>query len=148
MFGSLILPKSSLVIAYLFQDIVYTVLLQIHFCHNLRTFLGKLVLAETLLVCFSMSDSCKEKIFFCHHHLQINFNILINFLVLRLQLKILVIVFRFYKLDCTVRELHGTAVQPVFNPFSQFVPQLELYYQLQLSLWSDPIDFSVPKPTQ
>ena len=41
----------------------------------------------------------------------------------------------------------STAVQPVFNPFSQFVPQLELYSQLQLSLWSDPIAFSVPKPT-
>ena len=40
-----------------------------------------------------------------------------------------------------------TAVQVVFNPFSQFVPQLELYSQLQLSLWSDPIAFSVPKST-
>ena len=40
-----------------------------------------------------------------------------------------------------------TAVQLVFNPFSQLVPQLELYSQLQLSLWSDPIAFSVPKPT-
>ena len=39
----------------------------------------------------------------------------------------------------------GTAVQLVFNPFSQFVPQLELYSQLQLSLWSVPIAFSVPK---
>ena len=38
----------------------------------------------------------------------------------------------------------GTAVQPVFNPFSQFIPQLELYSQLQLSLWCDPIAFSVP----
>ena len=36
---------------------------------------------------------------------------------------------------------------PSLYPFSQFVPQLELYSQLQLSLWSDPIDFSVPKPT-
>ena len=26
--------------------------------------------------------------------------------------------------------LNITAVQPVFNPFSQFVPQLELYSQL------------------
>ena len=43
--------------------------------------------------------------------------------------------------------LSGTAVQPVFNPFSQLVPQLELYSQLQLSLWSDPITFSVPKST-
>ena len=41
----------------------------------------------------------------------------------------------------------STAVQLVFNPFSQLVPQLELYSQLQLSLWSDPIAFSVPKPT-
>ena len=40
-----------------------------------------------------------------------------------------------------------TAVQTVFNPFSQFVPQLELYSQLQLSRWSDPIASSVPKPT-
>ena len=37
----------------------------------------------------------------------------------------------------------ATAVQLVFNPFSQFVPQLELYSQLQLSLWSDPIAFFV-----
>ena len=35
-----------------------------------------------------------------------------------------------------------TAIQPVFNPFSQFVPQLELHFQLKLSLWSDPIAFS------
>ena len=42
----------------------------------------------------------------------------------------------------------STAVQPVFNPFSQFIPQLELYSQLQLSLGSDPIAFSVPKSTQ
>ena len=41
----------------------------------------------------------------------------------------------------------NTAVQLVFNPFSQFVPQLELYSQLQLSLWSDPIAFSVSKST-
>ena len=40
-----------------------------------------------------------------------------------------------------------TAVQLVFNPFSQLVPQLELYSQLQVSLWSDPIAFSVPRPT-
>ena len=40
-----------------------------------------------------------------------------------------------------------TAVPPVFNPFSQFIPQLDLYSQLQLSLWSDPIAFSVPKST-
>ena len=31
-----------------------------------------------------------------------------------------------------------------FYPFSQFVPQLEHYSQLQLSLWSDPIALSVP----
>ena len=42
---------------------------------------------------------------------------------------------------------HCTAVQLVFNPFSQLIPQLELYSQLQLSLWSDPIACSVPKPT-
>ena len=42
---------------------------------------------------------------------------------------------------------HVTAVQLVFNPFSQLVLQLELYSQLQLSLWSDPITFSVPKLT-
>ena len=29
---------------------------------------------------------------------------------------------------------HFTAVQPVFKPFSQVVPQLQLYSQLQLSL--------------
>ena len=41
----------------------------------------------------------------------------------------------------------NTAVQLAFNPFSQFIPQLELYSQLQLSLWSDPITLSVPKST-
>ena len=40
-----------------------------------------------------------------------------------------------------------TAVQLVFNPFSQLDPQLELYSQLQLSLLSDPITVSVPKST-
>ena len=40
-----------------------------------------------------------------------------------------------------------TAVQLVFNPFSQLIPKLELYSQLQLSLRSDPIAFSVPKLT-
>ena len=40
-----------------------------------------------------------------------------------------------------------TAAQLVLNPFSQFFPQLELYSQLQLSLWSDPIACSVPKST-
>ena len=47
-------------------------------------------------------------------------------------------------------ELRGrplTTVQLVFNPFSPFVPQLELYSQLQLSLWSDPTAFSVPRLT-
>ena len=43
--------------------------------------------------------------------------------------------------------VYDTAVQLVFNPFSHFVPQLELYSQLQLRLWSDPIGFSVPKST-
>ena len=33
------------------------------------------------------------------------------------------------------------------NPFGQFVQQPELYSQLQLSLLSDPITFSVPKST-
>ena len=37
-----------------------------------------------------------------------------------------------------------TAVRLVYNPFSQFGPQLELYPQLQLSLWSDPIALGVP----
>ena len=41
----------------------------------------------------------------------------------------------------------ATAVQLIFNPFSQFASQLELYSQLQLNLWSDPIAFSVPKST-
>ena len=45
------------------------------------------------------------------------------------------------------RSVKYTAVQLVFNPVSQLVPQLELYSQLQLSLWSDPIAFSVPKST-
>ena len=40
-----------------------------------------------------------------------------------------------------------TAVQLVFNPFSQFVPQLVLYCQLQLTLWSYPISLSVSKST-
>ena len=48
------------------------------------------------------------------------------------------ILFKFYE---------GTAVKLVFNPLSQCVPQLELYSQLQLSLWSDPIAFSVPRST-
>ena len=50
------------------------------------------------------------------------------------------------KLDIMVSVV-VTAVQLVFNPFSQLVPQLELYSQLQLSLWRDPIALSVPKPT-
>ena len=40
-----------------------------------------------------------------------------------------------------------TAVQLVFNPFSQFIPQVEFNSQLQLSLWSDSITLSVPKST-
>ena len=40
---------------------------------------------------------------------------------------------------------HVTAVQPVFNLFSQFVPQLELFSQL--SLLSDPMALSVAKST-
>ena len=40
-----------------------------------------------------------------------------------------------------------TAVQLVFNPYSQFIPQIELYSQSQLSLWSDPNAFCVPKST-
>ena len=44
-------------------------------------------------------------------------------------------------------DMENTNVQPVFNPFSQFLPQLELYSQLQLSLWSDSIAQSVPKST-
>ena len=42
----------------------------------------------------------------------------------------------------------STVVQLVFNPFSHFISQLELYSQLQLSLWSDPIALGVPNPTQ
>ena len=38
----------------------------------------------------------------------------------------------------------GTAVRLVYNPFSQFGPQLELYSQLQLSLWIGPIALGVP----
>ena len=37
-----------------------------------------------------------------------------------------------------------TAVWLVYNPFGEFAPQLELYSQLQLSLWSDPIGIGVP----
>ena len=40
-----------------------------------------------------------------------------------------------------------TSVQPAPNPFSQFIPQLELYSQLPLILWNDPIAFGVPKST-
>ena len=38
-------------------------------------------------------------------------------------------------LQCT---MYFKAVQLVFNSFSQFGPQLELYSQLVMSLWSDP----------
>ena len=41
----------------------------------------------------------------------------------------------------------GTAVQAVYNPFSQFVPQLELYSQLLLSQQSDPIALGVHNST-
>ena len=41
----------------------------------------------------------------------------------------------------------GRTVLLAFNPVSQFVSQLELYSQLQLSLWSDPIAFGVPNST-
>ena len=44
-------------------------------------------------------------------------------------------------------QIAATAVQVVYNPFSQFVFQLELYSQLQLSLQSDPITFGVPIST-
>ena len=46
-----------------------------------------------------------------------------------------------------IRPPYGRAVQVVSNPFSQGFPQLELYYQLKLSLSSDPFAFSVPKST-
>ena len=62
---------------------------------------------------------------------------------LRESTKTMLIFFFFFSWD----EGGLTAVQLVFNPFSQLVPQLELYSQLQLSLWSDPIAFSVPKLT-
>ena len=39
-----------------------------------------------------------------------------------------------------------TAVQLGSNPFSQFLSQLELYSQLQLSLQSDPIALGVLMP--
>ena len=38
----------------------------------------------------------------------------------------------------------STAVQLFYNPFSQFISLVQLYSQLQLSLWSDPIDVDVP----
>ena len=44
----------------------------------------------------------------------------------------------------TVPAQHITAVQVVFNPFSQFISQVELYSRLQLSLQSDPIALGVP----
>ena len=48
---------------------------------------------------------------------------------------------------CRWVHVTGTAVQAVYNPFSQFVPQLELYSQLQLSLQSDHIALGVPIST-
>ena len=44
-------------------------------------------------------------------------------------------------------KLNVTADLLVFNPFIQFVSQLELYSQFQLSLWSDPITLGVPNST-
>ena len=37
-----------------------------------------------------------------------------------------------------------TAVQQVYNTFCQFISQVELYFQLQLSLQSDPITLGAP----
>ena len=42
-------------------------------------------------------------------------------------------------LEANVLFLVFTAIQLVFNPFTQFVPLVELYSQLQLNLLSDPI---------
>ena len=42
---------------------------------------------------------------------------------------------------------HFTAVQLVYNPFSQFISLAQLYSQLQLGLWSDPIALCVPTYT-
>ena len=55
---------------------------------------------------------------------------------------------RYRRLKCLQGHLgEGTAVQLVYSHFSQFVSQLELYTQLQLSLQSDPIALSVPIST-
>ena len=43
--------------------------------------------------------------------------------------------------------MHFTAVQLVYNTFSQFVSQAQLYSQSQLSLQSDPIALGVPTST-
>ena len=40
----------SLVLLILVVKYIYAVLLQINFCQNLRTFLGKMILDQTLLV--------------------------------------------------------------------------------------------------
>ena len=40
-----------------------------------------------------------------------------------------------------------TAVQLVHNPLSQFISLAELYSQLRLSLWSDPIALGVSTST-
>ena len=40
-----------------------------------------------------------------------------------------------------------TAVQLVYNPFLQFVPQAQLYSQLRLSLQSDTSTLGVPTST-
>ena len=52
-----------------------------------------------------------------------------------------------FKNTISINSHYITAVHLVFNPLSQFIPQLELYSELQLSLCSDLIDFSVPKST-
>ena len=41
---------------------------------------------------------------------------------------------------------HGTAVQLVYNSFSQIVSQLEIFSKLQLSLQSDPIALHIDSP--
>ena len=58
-------------------------------------------------------------------------------------------IFVVYTIECTVCSVRcvGTAVHLAFNPLSQFIPQLKLYFQLQLSLWIDPITVSAPKST-
>ena len=52
-----------------------------------------------------------------------------------------------FKNGNNLRYRHITAVQLVFNTFSSFVPQLELYSHLPPSVWGDPVTLSVPKST-